>query len=256
MLSPDEAPAGTKRLSNLLRSPKWSHTLLERFLCYQGRCDPGCAAKGWGDCPGPVDESVLEKSESIALEGLGPVRSSKAARLKRIKPGYYYPPGGFARIRPRPAVDHHHASWLCWATHPDCHELVDQARPQATGRSTNLTSRLAQCSEKWGKRVIHVWDRGYAGAPWLKELTSRRLRFIMRWQTGCFLTRHAWKIAGGKRSLDHRLLWDINRSSVPKDEHRLSAGVPPPGGPSPVVGGFPLRPGTQAQVPADQRTHR
>ena len=40
------------------------------------------------------DESVLEKSESIALEGLGPVRSSKAARLKRIKPGYYHPPGG------------------------------------------------------------------------------------------------------------------------------------------------------------------
>ena len=27
VLSPDQAPAGTKRLSNLLRSPKWSHTL-------------------------------------------------------------------------------------------------------------------------------------------------------------------------------------------------------------------------------------
>ena len=40
------------------------------------------------------DESVLEKSESIALEGLGPVRSSKAARLKHIKPGCYNPPGG------------------------------------------------------------------------------------------------------------------------------------------------------------------
>ena len=40
------------------------------------------------------DESVLEKPESIALEGLCPVRSSKAARLKRIKPGYYHPPGG------------------------------------------------------------------------------------------------------------------------------------------------------------------
>jgi len=39
------------------------------------------------------DESVIEKPESIALEGLGPVRSSKAARLKRIKPGYYNPPG-------------------------------------------------------------------------------------------------------------------------------------------------------------------
>lgn len=37
------------------------------------------------------DESVIEKPESIALEGLGPVRSSKAARLKRIKPGYFNP---------------------------------------------------------------------------------------------------------------------------------------------------------------------
>ena len=32
ILSPDKAPAGTKRLSNLLQSPKWSHTLLDRFL--------------------------------------------------------------------------------------------------------------------------------------------------------------------------------------------------------------------------------
>ena len=40
------------------------------------------------------DESVVEKSESIKLEGLCAVRSSKAARLKRIKPGFFNPPGG------------------------------------------------------------------------------------------------------------------------------------------------------------------
>ena len=32
VLSPAQAPAGTKRLSKLLRSSKWSHTLLEEFL--------------------------------------------------------------------------------------------------------------------------------------------------------------------------------------------------------------------------------
>ena len=32
IISPDRAPAGTKRLSNLLRSPKWSHDLLQRLL--------------------------------------------------------------------------------------------------------------------------------------------------------------------------------------------------------------------------------
>ena len=38
------------------------------------------------------DESVLEKSESLKAEGLCAVRSTKAARLKRIKPGYFNPP--------------------------------------------------------------------------------------------------------------------------------------------------------------------
>ena len=32
LLSPQQAPAGTKRLSNLLRCPKWQHTSIERFL--------------------------------------------------------------------------------------------------------------------------------------------------------------------------------------------------------------------------------
>ncbi len=40
------------------------------------------------------DQSVLEKVESLALEGLCAVRPSRAARLKHIKPGYYNPPGG------------------------------------------------------------------------------------------------------------------------------------------------------------------
>ena len=94
VLSPDQAPAGTKRLSNLLRSPKWSHTLLERFLWY--RADQGLAQleEQDGRALAIWDESVLEKPESIALDGLCPVRSSKAVRLKRIKPGFYNPPGG------------------------------------------------------------------------------------------------------------------------------------------------------------------
>ena len=32
ILSPDKAPAGTKRLSNLLRSRKWSYEIIESFL--------------------------------------------------------------------------------------------------------------------------------------------------------------------------------------------------------------------------------
>ena len=35
LASPDHAPAGTKRLSNLLRSAKWVSSLIERFLWQQ-----------------------------------------------------------------------------------------------------------------------------------------------------------------------------------------------------------------------------
>lgn len=124
MISPDRAPAGTKRLSNLLRSSKWSHTLLEAFLCGVGRRWRGALAI-W-------DESVLEKPESIAPEGSHPVRSSKAARLKRIKPGYYNPPGGLpvledcpywrtARIRAGDAVAHGDSGWDGGRAHPGRH---------------------------------------------------------------------------------------------------------------------------------------
>ena len=94
VISPAQAPAGTKRLSNLLRSPKWCHTLLERFLWQRADQELTRLEERSELALAIWDESVLEKPESIALEGLCPVRSSKAARLKRIKPGYYNPPGG------------------------------------------------------------------------------------------------------------------------------------------------------------------
>ena len=222
ILSPDKAPAGTKRLSNLLRSPKWSHTILERFLWYQadGALDELKAA---GETPLALwDESVLEKSESIALEGLGPVRSSKAARLKRIKPSYYNPPVG------GPPVFVPGLQWITimvagYSGPPTLAAMRWWTRRghRATDRSSNLVSLLAHCAENWGQQVIHVWDRGFAGEPWLKELTSRRLRFVMRWHTNYLLTddkgsRRAWQISRGKRSVDHRLLWDINRRQYRK----------------------------------------
>ena len=205
VLSPDQAPAGTKRLSNLLRSPKWSHILLERFLWY--RADQGLAQleEEDGRALAIWDESVLEKPESIALEGLCPVRSSKAARLKRIKPGFYHPPGGppvfvpglqwltvmVAGMQGPPSL----AAMRWWTSRGKL----------ASERRTNTTSLLAQCAQAWGRRALHVFDRGYAGAPWLNQLTHHRVRFIIRWPTRYHLTdvkgsRNAWRITQGKRS--------------------------------------------------------
>ncbi len=89
-----QAPAGTKRLSNLLRSRKWEAGIIERFLWEQAKTRLAQLQEGGQDALLVWDDSVLEKAESIALEGLCAVRSSVAARLKRIKPGYFNPPGG------------------------------------------------------------------------------------------------------------------------------------------------------------------
>lgn len=216
ILSPAQAPAGTKRLSNLLRSPKWSHTLLERFLWH--RADHTLARlEEQGELALAIwDESVLEKPESIALEGLCPVRSSKAARLKRIKPGYYHPPGGppvfvpglqwltvmLAGMRGAPAL----AAMRWWTSRGKL----------ASYRGNETASLLSQCAAEWGRRVIHVFDRGFAGAPWLEELGKHQARFIMRWPTRYRLAdakgqRPAWQITRGKRSQDHRQIWDLRR---------------------------------------------
>jgi len=89
-----QAPAGTKRISNLLRSKRWDANMVETYLWVQAQG----RVEGLRDAGQPVlviwDESVIEKPESLELEGLCAVRSSKAVRLKRIKPGYFNPPGG------------------------------------------------------------------------------------------------------------------------------------------------------------------
>jgi hypothetical protein len=92
LLSPAQAPAGTKRLSKLLHSPKWTADLLDRWLWQQATTR--LAELETTATPALLlwDESVLEKPETVANADLGPVRSSKAARLARIKPGYYRPP--------------------------------------------------------------------------------------------------------------------------------------------------------------------
>lgn len=216
VLSPDQAPAGTKRLSNLLRCSRWSYTLIARFLWKRAdealdelRASNKTALAIW-------DESVIEKPESIALEGLCSVRSSKAARLKRIKPGYFSPPGGppvfvpgmqwltvmIAGMEGPPAL----AAMRWWTKRGN----------QASDRTTKMAALLAQCARRWGQQVVHVFDRGFAGGPWLQQMSEHRVRFIVRWQTRYHLiddkgSRPAWQITRGKRSQDHRLLWDIGQ---------------------------------------------
>ncbi len=81
--SPQHAPAGTKRIANLIHSAKWSAQLIHAFLwshADQRLLELEQAAEAayllW-------DESVIEKPECNKIAGWSPVRSSQAARLTR-----------------------------------------------------------------------------------------------------------------------------------------------------------------------------
>ena len=214
LISPEQAAAGTKRLSNLLRSPRWSAELLDDYLwelAQQTLLDWISRQRNplaiW-------DGSVWEKPESIALEGLGSVVSSKAKRLKRIRKGYYNPPGGPPVVVPGM---HWIGLLLSGAGSPPvlaamrwCTNRGERAEEK---RDVEL-SLLEKCAAAWGKAVLHVFDRGYAGAPWLEALARHDTRFVLRWKKGNHLQdlfgdeAPAWMLARGRKTRQTRMVTD------------------------------------------------
>jgi len=171
----------------------------------------------WGQGERPLviwDESVLEKPESLQAQGLCAVRSTKAMRLKRIKPGFFNPPGGKPIFVPgfhwlkvlvvgrtgKPTLVH--MRW--WTTRGE----------QKSQKRTEESAVLSKIDEIWGKEVLHVGDRGFAGNPWLTQVFLHGARFVLRWPQNYYLLdeqeqlRKPGEISKGKRSWDHRLLWD------------------------------------------------
>jgi hypothetical protein len=214
LLGPEQCQAGTKRISNLVHSARWEARVIEEFLWQRGTQR---VEELWeqGECPLVIwDESVLEKPESLQAEGLCAVRSSKAVRLKRIKPGFFNPPGGRPIFVPgfhwlkvlvvghrgKPTLAH--MRW--WTTRGE----------QQSQKRTEESAVLSQIDKIWGKDVLHVWDRGFAGNPWLTQAFLHGTRFVLRWPKNYHLLdeneqrRKPGEISKGKRSWDHRLLWD------------------------------------------------
>lgn len=217
LMGAHRAPAGTKRIAALLHSKKWGQEAIEEFLWKRGN-EKVYEVMGPDSDPYVIwDESVLEKPESLKAEGLCAVISSKAKRLKRIRPGFFNPPGGRPICGPgfhwlqilvlgmkgAPTLAH----WRCWTTRGE--------------RETNKRAEEAQILQKvaqlWGMDVVHIWDRGFAGSPWVSLALHYHLRFIVRWQKNYKLVgpdgqaKKAWQITRGKRSLDHRLIYDCKR---------------------------------------------
>ena len=216
LLAPEHAPAGTKRLSNLLRSPRWSATLIADWLWHEAATRLTALEAVDEEALAVWDESVIEKPESLGIEGLCAVRSSKAHRLTHIKPGFFQPPSRPVFV---PGMQ-----WIGLV-------LLGMSGPPTVAAMRWWTSRgerasdkraeegmlLRQCVAAWGERVVHVWDRGFAGRTWLAQASDAAVRFVLRWPKGYKLVdatgreRKAWEIARGQRSWAHRLLWDARR---------------------------------------------
>ena len=217
LLGGEHAPAGTKRISNLLRHPGWEAQVITDYLWQQADQALDRFLSPQDDVYAIWDESVIEKPESLRPERLCAVRSSKARRLKRIKPGYYNPPGGrpifvpgfnwlqviVTGLRGAPALAH----LRYWTTRGEAQTTKRQEEHQV----------LQQVAKRWGRMVIHIFDRGFAGAPWLGLVLFYKVRFIVRWQKGYNLIAadgrllKAWQCTRGKRSLDHRMINDAIR---------------------------------------------
>ncbi|HJR79231.1 MAG TPA: transposase [Anaerolineales bacterium] len=247
LLGGERGPAGVKRIASLVHSVRWNSSLILNYLWK--RADERIKDL-WEQKEAAYviwDESVLEKSESLQAEGLCAVRSTKAIRLKRIKPGYFNPPTGRPIFVPgfnwlqllvtgrkgAPVLAH-----LCWWTTRG--EKASQKRAEE-GKILRKVTRL------WGRKVLHIWDRGFAGSPWTTLALHHHLRFILRWNTRYHLVGpdgrkcEGWKISRGKRSWEHRLVWDARRRCqrktgiiafpvhLPEDDHPLFLVVSRPG---------------------------
>jgi hypothetical protein len=208
LAGPQHAPAGTKRLANLVHSPRWSaevvaaHLLAraQTFVTLQAAADPD------GRVLCILDGSVVEKPESEQAEGLWPVRSSKARRLARPRPrqrgGYWHGrPGGVI------AVPGFHwqavllAGWAAptarrplalgawqWSTWPTLRVEAERAALQPV---------VATCG---AERLLHVWDRGLASGGWLAEALDQAWHFVVRWPKRSRLRAGHVPLAGGEHT--------------------------------------------------------
>lgn len=222
LLGPAHAPAGTKRISNLIHAKNWSADDINAVLWTQAT-ERVQRLQHEGDAVLAVwDGSVWEKPESQAAQDWCPVRSAKARRLARRRKGISLPlkgppilvPGlhwdGMAVLGMDGAPTLAHLEW--WTTRGE----------HATTQRDVEQRLLARCAKAWGQNGLHVWDRGYAGSPWLQAAITANVRFLVRWKKGNKLlsnwgeARPAWEIARGKRAQGYRMLRDPHSKQLIK----------------------------------------
>lgn len=225
LLGPAHAPAGTKRISTLIHAKHWSADDINAALWKQASARVQTLTEEGHAVLAAWDGSVWEKPESQASQDWCPVRSAKARRLARRRKGISLPhkgppilvPGlhwdGIVVLGMDGAPTLAHMEW--WTTRGE----------HATSQREVEQRLLDRCAADWGAQVLHVWDRGYAGSPWVQAALTAKLRFVVRWKKGNKLldnwgeARKAWEIARGKRAQGYRHLRD------PRTKQLLKVGI-------------------------------
>jgi hypothetical protein len=225
LFGPAHAPAGTKRISTLIHAKNWSADDINAALWKEATARVQTLNEEGNTVLAVWDGSVWEKPESQASQDWCPVRSAKARRLARRRKGISLPlkgppilvPGlhwdGIVVLGMDGAPTLAHMEW--WTTRGE----------HATTQREVEQRLLSRCALSWGQQVLHVWDRGYAGSPWVQAAITAKVRFIVRWKKGNKLldnwgeARKAWEIARGKRAQGYRMLRD------PRTKQLLKVGL-------------------------------
>ena len=214
ILSPMKAPAGTKRLSNLLRSAKWSAEHVRAYLYKRGAAYVEKSLQSNRTMLLIWDTSQIEKPESQYLEGLTTLVCQKMKRLARFRLR-------FSGVYKGPKVN---VTGYRWAGLLLCNlsggqQLWDFSwwtnRGDSTTRFIELRWKLLKEVRKHlGNQVLHVFDRGFAGKPWLTLLCQGQDRFVMRWPKHYNLIdtkgriKKAYLHSVGKKTMSSRKYWD------------------------------------------------
>jgi hypothetical protein len=212
--SGEEAPAGAKKIENLLHSEKWGDDLIKDFLWEKAK-EEMRKIKGRGKQVLCIhDGSRLEKPESEQTDGFCSVLSSKAKRLRKNRKGIWNPPGG----KPITVLG---LEWnAVMVTGMDgvpqvaTMEYWSRKGAEATTQQDVEKRMLRQCLMHLGRDVLHVFDRGYASKAWLEEWSMWKVAFVTRWKGGHNFfdvegkEKLLWQIARGKRTWGYREIQD------------------------------------------------
>jgi hypothetical protein len=214
LLSGRQATAGEKRLHRLLSSEKWSEELIRIFQWNEAEKRDEELKKEGEEIYVIWDGSVIEKPESQKAEDLCAVKSSKAARRKKTRKGAFNQPGG------KPVVVLGYEWTACVVVgkkgKPSLAMMDFWSRkgPEATTAKREEERMLMKVAGRWGKNVLHLFDRGYAGGPWLEMMWRYQVHFLIRWKKGHHFRdengeeKSLGQIGKGKRSWGHRMIWD------------------------------------------------